>query len=87
VTSAKLTPPKDLAKEILTLADDTSLMTDIDNFNSLPYGGLMYPDEEEPTMTLVNMVDEQFDPPTGALILLDPYKTYLKSVPSGQAPD
>jgi hypothetical protein len=62
-------------------------MTDIDDFDSLPYGRLMYPNNEEPTATLVNMVHELFDPPPGALILLDPYKTYLKSVPTGQTPD
>jgi hypothetical protein len=62
-------------------------MTDIDDFDSLPYGRLMYPDEEELTATLVNMVREQFNPPPGALILSDPYKTYLKSVPTRQSPD
>jgi hypothetical protein len=56
VTSAKQTPPKDPIKEIHTLADDTNLMTDINNFDSLPHGRLMYPnsEEDEPTATLVN---------------------------------
>jgi hypothetical protein len=88
-TSTKWTPPKDLIKEIHTLADDTNLMTDIDDFDSLQYGGLMYSNSEEdkPTVTLVNMVHEQFNPPPGVLILPDPYKTYLKSLPVRQTPD
>jgi hypothetical protein len=64
-------------------------MADINDFNSLPWGGLMYPDskDDKPTTTLVNMVHEPFDPPPGALVLLDPYKMYLKSLPPRQTPD
>jgi hypothetical protein len=68
--TSKQTPPKELAKEIHTLADDTDLIANIDDFDSLQYSGLMYlsNEEDKPTATLVNMVHEQFDPPPGVLI-------------------
>jgi hypothetical protein len=88
-TSSKRTPPKDTSKEMHTLAEGGTLMQDIDDFDELPYGGLMYPESEddEPTATFINMVQQQFAPPPGSLILPDPYETYLKSLPPGQTPD
>jgi hypothetical protein len=80
-TSARRTPP---TKEhnINILADDPQLPFAFDDLDD---------DEEEvnekPTATLFNSKGEPFTPPPGAIIVPDPYETYLKSLPRGTIPE
>jgi hypothetical protein len=79
--STKRIPNKDETKEIHTLAEDDSLPYALDDLG---------PDEEDepaPISTFIQSVKSLAPPPPGALIVPDPYETYLNSLPHGQKPD
>ena len=72
-------------KDINVLADDPELFPAFDDLNNDNNNN-----EGPTTSTFVNSIfvsSASSAPPAGSLVIPDPYKTYLKTLPPGAVPD
>jgi len=79
--SAKRNAANNAVKEIHTLAEDDALPFALDDIE--PAEAPASP----PVAMLMQSIQQPVVPPPGALIVPDPYETYLKSLPSGATPE
>ena len=79
--SAKRNTANNVVKEIHTLAKDNALPFTLDNIEPAEVPA------SPPVVMLMQSVQQLAVPPPGALIVPDPYETYLKSLPSGAMPE
>ena len=79
--SAKRNVANNAVKEIHTLAEDDALPFALDDIE--PAEAPASP----PVAMLMQTIQQPVVPPPGALIVPDPYETYLKSLPSGTMPE
>ena len=74
----KQSASKNTMKEIHTPTNDHSLSM-ILNLSQLAW--------QQPLQLSCSIYHQKVPPPPGSLIISNPYKTYLKSLPNGQTPD
>jgi hypothetical protein len=79
--SAKRNITKEPPKEIHTLAFDEVLPFALDDIE--PPAQMA----AQPIATFIQNIGQPTEPPPGALVIPDPYETYLKSLPSGAKPE